>query len=349
MRRESFESANSDRWRRFEQLLRGERERGRRRGIKPGSGAFNESAIERGADERGAPAADSHEFPQLYRRVCQDLALARSRRYGADLEERLNQLALLGRNVLYARRGSPLQRVRDFAVRGFPAQVRALRGPLWLAIALFALPFGLFCASAWFAPSVIETVLDPDTMRSFESNYDPEAARRTVGRASSSDFAMFGFYVYNNVGIAFRTFASGVFGGLGSLFYLVFNGIYLGAVAGHLSTHGMSGTLWPFVIGHGAFELTAIVLSGQAGLHIGYALVAPGRRPRARALREAGRESGVIVLGAAAMLIAAALLEAFWSSSSQPVGVKFAVGGALWALVIGYFALAGRNRAARAS
>jgi uncharacterized membrane protein SpoIIM required for sporulation len=186
-------------------------------------------------------------------------------------------------------------------------------------------------------------------MRSFESMYDPQAARRVFGRESASDFAAFGFYVYNNVGIAFRTFASGVLGGLGSAFYLVFNGIYLGAVAGHLSTHGMASTLWPFVIAHGAFELTAIVLAGQAGLHLGYALVAPGRRPRARALREAGRESGVIMLGAAAMLLVAALIEAFWSSSAQPVAVKFAVGGALWALVIGYFALAGRDRAARAS
>lgn len=323
MRRETFESAGAERWSRFEQLLLAAR-------------------------AKGAPAARASEFPPLYRRVCQDLALARARRYGADLEERLNQLALLGRNALYARRGSPLQRVREFATRGFPAQVRALRGALALAVALFTLPFGLFLASAWFAPSVIETVLDPDTMRSFESAYDPDVARRVFGRESASDFAMFGFYVFNNVGIAFRTFASGALGGLGSLFYLVFNGIYFGAVAGHLSVQGMGETLWPFVIGHGAFELTAIVLSGQAGLHLGHALVAPGRRPRARALREAGRESGVIMLGAAAMLVAAAVIEAFWSSSGTSVAVKFSVGGALWVLVLGYLALAGRDRAARA-
>lgn len=323
MRREAFESAGSDRWSRFERLLRDAR-------------------------SKDAPADEPREFAMLYRRVCQDLALARSRRYGADLEERLNQLALRGRNLLYARRGSPLQRVRAFVVHGFPSQVRALRGPLWLAISLFYVPFVVFLVCAWLAPAAIESVLDPDAMREFETMYDPEAARRMLGRESSADFVMFGFYVFNNVGIAFRTFASGVLGGVGSLFLLVYNGVHLGAVAGHLSTHGMGKTLWPFVIGHGAFELTAIVLSGQAGLHLGYALVAPGRRPRARALRESGRESGVIVLGAAAMLVVAALLEAFWSSSGLPPAVKVSVGGCLWALVIGYLALGGRARAARA-
>jgi uncharacterized membrane protein SpoIIM required for sporulation len=320
LKRETFERDGEPRWKRLGELL----------------------------DARDARVASSAEFPSLYRRVCQDLALARSRRYGADLEERLNVLALRGRNLLYARRGSPLQRVQDFVVAGFPRQVRALRGSLWTACAVFLVPFVLFLVLAWLAPSAIESVLDPDTMRSFEQMYDPEVARRHLGRDSADDFTMFGYYVFNNVGIAFRTFASGALFGLGSLFFLGFNGLYLGAVAGYLSTQQMGGTLWPFVIGHGSFELTGIVLSGQAGLHLGYALLAPGRRKRSQALREAGRASGVIVLGAGIMLVLAAVIEAFWSSSGVPVAVKFSVGGLMWAAVIGYLAFGGRVRAIRA-
>ena len=40
------------------------------------------------------------------------------------------------------------------------------------------------------------------------------------------------FYVYNNVGIALRCFALGIFGGLGSAFYLVQNGLSIGAILG---------------------------------------------------------------------------------------------------------------------
>jgi uncharacterized membrane protein SpoIIM required for sporulation len=46
--------------------------------------------------------------------------------------------------------------------------------------------------------------------------------------------------------------------GLGSAFFLIFNGLMIGAVAGHLTRIGFGQTFWSFVIGHGAFELTAI-------------------------------------------------------------------------------------------
>ena len=52
---------------------------------------------------------------------------------------------------------------------------------------------------------------------------------------------MAGFYVWNNVGIAFRCFATGALFGLGSVFYLVYNGLVLGTIEGHLWARGMAG------------------------------------------------------------------------------------------------------------
>jgi hypothetical protein len=47
------------------------------------------------------------------------------------------------------------------------------------------------------------------------------------------------------------------------------------------------------------------------------------------------------------MLVIAAFLEAFWSSSTLvPATVKLIVGGVFWVLVIGYFAFAGRRGSA---
>ena len=102
------------------------------------------------------------------------------------------------------------------------------------------------------------------------------------------------------------------------------------------------------MIGHGSFELTALVLAGAAGLMLGHALVAPGVRTRAVALREAGRRAISIVFGATLMLLIAAFIEAFWSSSTlvSPT-VKYWVGGALWVLVFSYFIFAGRVRGSR--
>src|SRR3546814_16464238 len=62
--------------------------------------------------------------------------------------------------------------------------------------------------------------------------YDPDASRlgRFAERGSGDDWLMFGYYVMNNIGIAFQTFASGLLFGLGTLFFLLFNGLTLGAV-----------------------------------------------------------------------------------------------------------------------
>ena len=49
-------------------------------------------------------------------------------------------------------------------------------------------------------------------------------------------------------------------------------------------------TFYSFVVTHAAFELTAIVLSGAAGLRLGHALLAPGRRPGCRAGRRRARD-----------------------------------------------------------
>ena len=131
----------------------------------------------------------------------------------------------------------------------------------------------------------------------------------------------------------------------GSLFFLFFNGLMIGAVAGHLTQIGSGQTFWSFVIGHGAFELTAITLAGAAGLKLGWALLAPGRWPRSEALRLAARQSVQLVAGAILLLLLAAFVEAYWSSMTS-IGstIKFAVGGGLWLLLASYFALAGRGR-----
>ena len=54
-------------------------------------------------------------------------------------------------------------------------------------------------------------------------------AATTRGRTAGTDWAMFGHYIQNNVGIAFQCFAGGLFFGIGSLVVLGYNGVLAGA------------------------------------------------------------------------------------------------------------------------
>jgi uncharacterized membrane protein SpoIIM required for sporulation len=155
---------------------------------------------------------------------------------------------------------------------------------------------------------------------------------------------MFGFYIRNNMSVALQCFASGLAAGLGSLFFLAFNGAYGGAIAGYLTERGLGETFYSFIVTHAAFELTAIVLSGAAGLRLGHAWIAPGRRTRVQSLVLAAREVVVIVYGVLALLLIAAAVEAFWSSGSWiPLPIKYGVAAICWAAVLAWLTLQGRR------
>jgi uncharacterized membrane protein SpoIIM required for sporulation len=181
-----------------------------------------------------------------------------------------------------------------------------------------------------------------------ESMYDPTNDRIGRERGTETDVMMFGHYIQNNIGIAFRTFAGGVLFGIGSVFFLVFNGLYIGAVAGHLTQMGYTETFYSFIVGHGAFELTAIVFAGAAGLKLGYALINPGQLKLTHALRLAGRDAVVIMFGTALMLLIAAFIEAFWSSTTSIAPeIKYIVGLLLAVLLTLYFVYCGSRNGSK--
>lgn len=284
-------------------------------------------------------------FPDLYRRVCYHLALVRHRRYGADLEEQLNGLVMRGHRHLY----EPTHRLRggrgallQFLARDFPRQVRREARLVLLSALLFFAPLAVTWATVGAQPEVALSIVP---------GHDVEAAAEQFADAFDSDdsapaprFLMFGFYVYNNVSIAFRTWASGLFFGVGSVFFLVYNGLVIGAVGGYVHSLGYDEGFLSFVVGHGALELPAIVLAGATGLRLGLALLLPGPFGRWWGLRRAARQTLGILYGTAAMLLGAAVLEAFWSPQPLiPTAVKYAVGGALWLAVLLFFLFAGRT------
>ena len=137
----------------------------------------------------------------------------------------------------------------------------------------------------------------------------------------------------------------GILFGVGTISVLLFNGISIGSIGGHLTALGFTETFWPFVAGHSSFELLAIVICGAAGLRIAKPIIAPGQYSRIDALKIAGRESVILVIGAMFMLTVAAFIEAFWSSSSfLPIPIKLIAGVLLWVAVIYFFVTAGRTR-----
>jgi uncharacterized membrane protein SpoIIM required for sporulation len=280
----------------------------------------------------------------LYRRACEHLALARARSYPAYLVDRLERLTAEAHQLIYQRREFGWDRVKAIVQRDFPAAVRKQRWYVAAAAATFVLPTIIMGFLVYVKPDMILSVVSPETAASFEAMYSPSADSIGRTRQAQTDWMMFGYYIRNNIGVSFQCFAGGLFAGLGALFFLAYNGAFAGALAGYLTERGLSATFYSFVVTHTAFELTAIVLSGAAGLRIGHSLLVPGRQTRRQSLVRAAEESAVLLYGITAMLLVAAGVEAFWSSANWiPPAVKYSVAGACWAAVLGYFVFQGRR------
>ncbi|MDR0451036.1 MAG: stage II sporulation protein M, partial [Treponema sp.] len=197
-------------------------------------------------------------------------------------------------------------------------------------------------------PDMVYEFMSSSQARNLEMMYDPSNSHFLEPRDVSSDADMFGFYIYHNISIAFRTFAGGMLCGAGSLFFLAANGLFLGVSAAHIINKGFGSAFFPFIIGHSAFELTAIIFSAQAGLILGYRFFVTRGLSRAASLREAGREALPLISGAALLLLIAAGIEAFWSSRfTLPLRLRYGVGIGLWVLLILYFLFAGSSRRRR--
>ncbi|WP_448682808.1 stage II sporulation protein M [Pseudomonas nicosulfuronedens] len=297
--------------------------------------------------KRQEPSDKPEEFAADYRRICQQLALAQERGYSSHLIDQLQQLAMRGHQQFYRHRSHLGARILGFLVAGFPRLVREEWSCIAIASLLFYGSLLLMGMLVYHFPDLVYSVMAPERVSEMESMYSPDTTRLgpMSTRDAGDDWQMFGHYIMNNIGIAFQTFASGLLFCVGSLFFLLFNGVVIGTVAGHLTQVGYIETFWSFVIGHGAFELTAITFAGGAGLKLGWALLSPGRLSRLEALRQAASRAVQLIGGVILMLLIAAFIEGYWSSITHfSATVKYGVGACLWLLVASYFFFAGRRR-----
>jgi uncharacterized membrane protein SpoIIM required for sporulation len=298
--------------------------------------------------EKRAPAPGVTELPRRFRQACADLAIARHRMYSGQLIDRLNSLVIRGYKLLYRSRRAGWESALRFAVIEFPQAVRREARLFWLCSALFWLPFFGMIATAWIDIDWIQAVLGPQGMARMESMYGGDQKQQIshLREEFGANFAMFAHYIQNNIGIDFSIFAGGILACLGTIFFLLFNGIQLGASTGYVQYACNPESFWTFVAGHSSFELLGMIVAGMAGFRIGLGVLKPGRLPRGRAIAAAAKQALPLIYGAGIMTALAACIEGFWSARDIEPAIKYTVGIAGWVIHILYFTFMGRGQRA---
>ena len=216
----------------------------------------------------------------LYRATCEHLALARVARVPGPPDERLEALtqrAPPARSTAAATSASPGSAACSCV--DFPQAVRAHRLHVLIATLLFAVPLLVrrrrqLCST----PASSCRCTTRRRVEQYDRMYG--GGDEPIGRQrdADTDWEMFGFYISNNIGIAFQCFAGGLLlrrrqpvlprrttARIG------------GAVAGYLTCARPWRELL-FLRRHARRRSSSprIVLAGAAGLSLGHALLAPG-------------------------------------------------------------------------
>lgn len=273
------------------------------------------------------------EFVRLYRQVSRDLALARTHSVNVDLIEHLNSLCARAFGQLYRTPRRPFGAALAGALAAAAQTVRRRAGFVAASAAIFVSGIAFAAWALNSVPGARDHLIPP----MMEPVFEQWKSGAFEERSASEAIMMSGFYSSNNpfVAILSGAIAAATFG-VGTAERLFTNGEILGALGSEMAGVGKLGHLVVSVVPHGVTELSGLVLSGAGGLAMGWALIAPGRRSRGDALREAGRDAVVLLATSVVLMLIAAPIEGFFSFNPRvPAWAKagLALASALgWAL-----------------
>jgi len=306
-----------------------------------------------GGRRRALSIDQARRLHYLYERASADLA--RLDTFASNPALRAHLESIVAR--AYAQLHDTRQRVRlrpmRWLTQTFPQTFRRHHRAFWLSLAITTVGtlLGVFLMK-----------VDPDTpaavlggpFSDLLRDADELVAERETESASGlggRNF-MFGFYINNNVSVAIRCMVLGMTLGLGTIYVLFINGVMLGAVFYKFMSAGHSDFVFGWLLPHGVPEISAIVLSGQAGLVLAGALIGWGDRASlSQRMRAVAGPLTTLIVGVALLLIWAAALEAWLSQYHQPVlpyWAKIAFGIGEFLVLYAFLIFAGRgNRDSR--
>jgi uncharacterized membrane protein SpoIIM required for sporulation len=268
------------------------------------------------------------ELALLYRQVAADLSVLRQDPTARTYALHLNHLLARAHHIIYSGRKTNLLTLFRFLRDEYPVIFRQHIGFV-LASVLVTVAWGLVGAAVTSArPEFMRHYLGPEMIATMERHRMWTESIVSIAPKETSHI------MTNNLSVCFAIFAGGIVFGLGTFFYLYFNGMMLGVIGAACHQYGMSLALWSFVAPHGSLELPAILIAGGAGFRLGYAMLFPGALRWKESVARGGMEATRLVSGIIPMLVIAGCLEGFFSPSKAPVWLKFTVGGLLFSLLL---------------
>jgi len=275
---------------------------------------------------------DPEELSELYMDITDDLSYAQTFYPKRTVRVYLNQLAQRVYTGVHKQKGESIRRFISVWKTSLPLEIYRSRKSLLFALVMFII---------YAAIGAFTTYIDPEFPRTVMGDMYVDMTLQNIQDGnplgvyeSESQIQMFFMITTNNLKVAFMTFALGFFFTIGTHLLLFSNGVMLGAFQYFFHSKGLLITSFLGIWIHGAFEISAIVLAGGAGITAGNGLLFPGSYTRLQSLQLSTKRGLKIMLSLVPFIIAAGFLESYVTHNYQllPEWSK-------WTLIISSFAL----------
>jgi uncharacterized membrane protein SpoIIM required for sporulation len=275
MREALFVKQNSEKWKRYEQMR----------------------------------TENSDELAERFIDITNDLAYANTFYPKSKTTAYLNGLAAVLHQSIYKNKKEDSNRFITFWKTELPVLFYTYRKQLGYSFLFFLLSASIGALSAKYDDSFVRLILGDGYVNMTNENIakgDPFGVYKRQG-----ELEMFLMIAANNTYVSLLMFVSGIFLSIGPVFFMLRNGVMIGAFEYYFFSKGLGAesvlTIWI----HGTLEISGIIIAGAAGLVLGHGLLFPKTYTRFQAFKNSAKDGTKIAVGLIPIILVAAFFEGF--------------------------------------
>jgi len=301
-------------------------------------GLFIKKNIDKWRKYQYETTTDPDEMAQQFTELVNDLGYSKTFYPHSKVTQYLNDLASRIYLDIYKNKREETSRISRFFKTELPLTVRKHHREILYAFLIFV-GFAIMAAfSAAHDEAFVRGVLGDGYVEMTEENIakgDPFGVYKHTNAAN-----MFAYIALNNIYISLQVFVWGFFLGIGTIWSLFMNGVMVGSFQYYFFARDLG---WPSVLViwiHGTLEISAIILSGAAGLIVSNSILFPGSHKRLHSLMQGTKDGLKLMIAIVPVLLIAAFLEGFvtrYSYSSMPRWVSILILAVSFIFIMWYF------------
>lgn len=252
---------------------------------------------------------DPEKVSNLFIQITDDLSYSRTYYPNRSVKIYLNNLAQKVFQSIYKNKVRRRRRFASFWKDELPMRMYEARWQLLFTFCLFTISMFIGIFSSMHDPDFARYILGDSYVRMTEENIRSGDPMKVYKEMNQVD--MFLSITFNNLRVSFFTMIFGIFFGLGTAYFIIYNGIMVGAFQYFFIERGLFQESFLAIWVHGALEISAIVIAGTAGFRLGRGFLFPGTYTRLQSFRVHGMQAVQIFLGITPIIALAAINESF--------------------------------------